>query len=86
VVELEDGSALKLTVARYFTPLHRSIQERGIAPDVPVGEGADGEGAETPAPPMGPAGGSSRGDPPLDRAVDLLKAAKVFRGGPPGTP
>ena len=36
VVELEDGSALKLTVARYFTPNHRSIQERGITPDVPV--------------------------------------------------
>ena len=36
VVELDDGSALKLTVARYFTPNHRSIQERGIAPDVLV--------------------------------------------------
>ena len=36
VVELEDGSALKLTVARYFTPKHRSIQERGITPDVVV--------------------------------------------------
>ena len=38
IVELEDGSGLKLTVARYYTPRHRSIQEKGIAPDVVVGE------------------------------------------------
>jgi carboxyl-terminal processing protease len=34
VIELEDGSGLKLTVARYYTPSGRSIQERGIMPDV----------------------------------------------------
>jgi carboxyl-terminal processing protease len=34
--ELPDGSALKLTIARYYTPLHRSIQGEGIAPDVYV--------------------------------------------------
>ncbi|WP_225410746.1 S41 family peptidase [Stigmatella hybrida] len=33
VIELEDGSGLKLTIARYYTPLGRSIQERGITPD-----------------------------------------------------
>ena len=36
VIELDDGSALKLTIARYFTPLGRSIQEKGITPDVVV--------------------------------------------------
>ncbi len=36
VIELEDGSALKLTIARYFTPSGRSIQERGIEPDLVV--------------------------------------------------
>lgn len=34
IVELEDGSALKLTIARYYTPAGRSIQEKGISPDV----------------------------------------------------
>ena len=38
VIDLEDGSGLKLTVARYFTPKHRSIQELGITPDVVVAE------------------------------------------------
>jgi carboxyl-terminal processing protease len=36
VIELDDGSALKLTIARYYTPSGRSIQERGITPDVAV--------------------------------------------------
>ncbi len=40
VIDLDDGSGLKLTVARYYTPKHRSIQELGITPDVVVGEAA----------------------------------------------
>jgi carboxyl-terminal processing protease len=38
VIELGDGSGLKLTIARYFTPKGRSIQESGILPDFVVGE------------------------------------------------
>src|SRR3954469_16055628 len=40
VIELEDGSGLKLTIARYYTPKGRSIQEKGITPDFVVGEEA----------------------------------------------
>jgi len=40
IIELEDGSALKLTVAKYYTPKHRSIQELGITPDVVVADRA----------------------------------------------
>ncbi len=36
VVGLKDGSGLKMTIARYYTPNHRSIQEKGIVPDVEV--------------------------------------------------
>ena len=36
VIPLDDGSALKLTIARYYTPSGRSIQEHGITPDVVV--------------------------------------------------
>ncbi|HEY2745942.1 MAG TPA: S41 family peptidase [Polyangia bacterium] len=36
VIELDDGSALKLTIARYYTPSGRSIQEHGITPDIQV--------------------------------------------------
>ena len=34
VYELGDGSALKLTIAKYYTPSGRSIQAEGIAPDI----------------------------------------------------
>lgn len=44
VIELEDGSGLKLTIARYFTPSGRSIQERGITPDFEVAEQAVKQG------------------------------------------
>jgi carboxyl-terminal processing protease len=34
IQELRNGSAVKLTTARYFTPLGRSIQATGIEPDI----------------------------------------------------
>ncbi len=36
VIELPDGSALKLTTALYYTPSGRSIQAQGIEPDVVI--------------------------------------------------
>ena len=38
IIPLEDGSALRLTTARYYTPKGRSIQAQGIAPDIPVAD------------------------------------------------
>jgi carboxyl-terminal processing protease len=34
VIPLEEGSALKLTTAQYYTPSGRSIQAEGINPDI----------------------------------------------------
>jgi len=36
VIPLDDGSALKLTMAKYYTPNGRSIQAEGITPDVTI--------------------------------------------------
>jgi carboxyl-terminal processing protease len=36
IFSLKDGSGLRLTTARYFTPNGRSIQAKGIAPDITV--------------------------------------------------
>lgn len=36
IIPLNDGNGLKLTTAKYYTPSGRSIQEKGIAPDVEV--------------------------------------------------
>ena len=38
VLPLKENAALKLTTARYYTPLGRSIQAEGIAPDILVNE------------------------------------------------
>ena len=35
---MHNGAALKLTTARYYTPNDRSIQARGIIPDVLTGD------------------------------------------------
>jgi len=41
---LSGDAAVKLTTARYYTPGGRSIQARGILPDVAVDETAEGDG------------------------------------------
>lgn len=44
ILPLDDNSALRLTTARYFTPLGRSIQATGIVPDIIVEAVATQEG------------------------------------------
>jgi len=36
IFPLDDGSALKLTIAKYYTPAHQVIHEHGITPDIYV--------------------------------------------------
>ncbi|HSL91871.1 MAG TPA: S41 family peptidase [Candidatus Limnocylindrales bacterium] len=42
IIPMEDGSAIRLTTARYFTPNGRSIQAMGIEPDIAVIDGREG--------------------------------------------
>jgi carboxyl-terminal processing protease len=41
IYPLGDGSGLRITTAKYYTPSHRSIQEKGITPDVTVEDTLD---------------------------------------------
>ena len=43
VMPLGDGTAIKLTIARYYTPNGRSIQVKGIVPDIALDDGARSE-------------------------------------------
>jgi len=74
--ELSDGSALKLTTARYLTPAGRSIHGSGIVPDLPLGpKGAD-EPAFALAPLLAPLGPAPRGtevDLELQTAIALIR-------------
>jgi len=74
IIELPDGAGLKLTVARYYTPKHRSIQERGITPDLVVPEAPLAAGAP-----------ASAEDAQLAAALaELRKAAGTAPGPRPG--
>ncbi len=70
VIELQDKSALKLTIARYFTPRHRSIQGTGITPDmvVPVIASDNDRSENTSA-----SNGLTKTDNQLSTAITVLK-------------
>ena len=99
IIPLSDGSGLRLTTAKYYTPKGRSIHGKGINPDIIVegpkttaavvpNNGPTPEGA--PAPPKpGPSvetkpADELKRDPQLQRALDLLKAMRILdRSRPP---
>lgn len=41
ILPMNNGTAIKLTTARYFTPKGRSIQAKGIVPDITVDDASD---------------------------------------------
>lgn len=69
VIPLRDGSAVSLTTARYQTPSGRSIDGKGIEPDVVVPEPKPADTTEG-----GTAGEQASSEPELDPAVILGKA------------
>ncbi len=93
IIPLSDGSGLRLTTAKYYTPKGRSIHGKGITPDIIVegpkttaAVGAPGE-PSTPPPANETPQEQLKRDPQLQRALDLLKAMKILdktRPGPTG--
>ncbi|MCD5390623.1 S41 family peptidase [candidate division NPL-UPA2 bacterium] len=79
VIPLSDGSALRLTTAKYFTPQGRLIQGKGISPDIEVKRIVKEEEAELPSVPEEGKEGEERPDPQLERAINLLKAWPIFK-------
>jgi len=45
ILPLGNNTAIKLTTARYFTPSGRSIQAKGITPDIPLDDGSSAKTA-----------------------------------------
>ena len=84
VVQLQDGSALRLTTAKYYTPSHQVIHEHGVIPTIRATMTADQERLLMTQRREDGFGESERKelagfhDTPLDRAVDALKGALIY--------
>ena len=63
ISNFRDGSTLRITVAKWFTPSGRDVDEEGIEPDIMVEMKLENYFSEI--------------DPQLDAAVEFLKTGKV---------
>lgn len=97
VIPLSDGSALRLTTSKYFTPLGKEIHGKGVIPDITVEEGKielakkiDTGLAANPdevfeslenkeKKPLEAKAQDYKTDNQLMRAVDILKALRVYK-------
>lgn len=95
ILQLQDGSALRLTTAKYFTPSHKVIHEKGITPDVVVPMSDQEEldvyrkrspGALKELPVAERERILNAHDVQLDRAVDLLKGLTTYSTFKTGVP
>jgi len=87
IIPLDDGSALRLTTAKYYTPSHKVIHEVGITPNIVVPTTDDEDQAIRMQ--LTPGGLESldpkereklktEHDPQLERATDLLKGIMLY--------
>jgi carboxyl-terminal processing protease len=87
IVELDDGCALRLTTAKYYTPSHKVIHEQGISPNIEVIASDEEEAAIMLR--RAPGGVETLEDkerrrvenvpdPQMDRAMDVLKGILLF--------
>ena len=87
ILPLGDGSALKLTTAKYYTPSHKVIHEHGITPDIIVPMSAEEEedlrlkhtpGALESLSEKDRERVEGTHDRQMERAVDLLKGILLY--------
>ena len=77
IISLPDGSGLRLTTAKYFTPKGRSIHGKGITPDIVVEPPKEDPTVKPPSLPASEAEQQKR-DIQLQRALDILKASRIL--------
>ena len=84
VIQLQDGSAMRLTTAKYYTPSHNVIHEHGVAPTIRATLTPEQERMlmlqrreDSMSEPERKELASFR-DPQLERAVDALKGVMIY--------
>ena len=87
ILPLQDGSALRLTTAKYYTPSHKVIHEEGITPTIPVAMSEEeGRAVQLQWTPGGIESLDEKDrelvsqvhDPQLERAMDVLKGIMLI--------
>jgi carboxyl-terminal processing protease len=87
IIPLDDGSALRLTTAKYYTPSHKVIHEVGITPNIVVPTTEDEDryirlqltpGGVESLDEKERAELKTAHDPQLERATDLLKGIMLY--------
>ena len=87
VIQLPDGSALRLTTARYYTPSRQVIHQNGVSPNIKASLTMDQEKAlllrrrEGVLSPEDQKFVSMQRDPQFDRAVDAVKSVMIYTQG-----
>ncbi|MDD5730741.1 MAG: S41 family peptidase [Candidatus Omnitrophica bacterium] len=106
VIPLSDGSALRLTTSKYFTPAGRVIHGKGVIPDIVIEDGKieteatkteesdieknktkifeeiENKEKKTPEEKEKEKEKDFKADNQLMRAVDILKAIKIYKNAP----
>ncbi|MEK7387189.1 MAG: S41 family peptidase [candidate division NC10 bacterium] len=78
IIPLSDGSGLRLTTAKYYTPKGRSIHGKGIAPDIVVELPKEKDAAaRAPQPALDPLE-ELRKDIQVQRAIDVIKTMRIL--------
>jgi carboxyl-terminal processing protease len=87
IIPLSDGSGLRLTTAKYFTPKGRSIHGKGITPDIVVEPPKVAAASQPQEAPRAPAPlafeEELKKDVQIQRAVDILKAMRILEKARP---
>lgn len=78
LIEINDGSAVILSVAKYYSPGGKAIQDSAVTPNIIVAEAADpapdGEGEDDDAKPEPKKPVNEKNDEQLQRAIAVLKS------------
>jgi carboxyl-terminal processing protease len=84
VIQLPDGSALRLTTAKYYTPGKQVIHEKGVTPNIKASLSSDQERAlllkrrDAPLSPDEQKFVGEQKDTQFDRAIDALKGVIIY--------
>jgi len=81
-ITMDDGSAVILSVAKYYSPAGKSIQDNGVTPSVPQLESDGGDGDDDNGPGITPKAKQAGDDPLLNKAIEVVVKGKpeIARG------